>query len=150
MNSLYPSVIRLVERAVHCQVEGFHTGIFPGPEAPWPRLGRHFSLQKESGHEIIYPWFGVFETAIGAIIYIGFCGQPGWCQPVYEKAIAQSLSGGLTYKIPYRDILRKELCFALKEENVDWLKSSEPAEKYERLMIDFFSEVVDHIGQYLV
>jgi hypothetical protein len=149
MNSLYPSVIRLVERAVHCQVEGFHTGIFAGPEEPWPRLGRHFSLQKEGGQEIIYPWFGVFETAMAPIIYIGFNGQPGWCQPVYEKILTQILSEGSHYKMPYKDILRHELCFTLKEENFDWLRSSEPAEKYERLLTDFFSEVVDHIGQYL-
>jgi len=150
MTSLYPSLIRLVERAIQSHVEGYSSAIFPGHDEEWPRLGRHFSLQKDGSPIIIYPWFGVYDTAFGPIIYIGFNGQQGWCQPVYETAIANGLSEGRSYKMPYKDILRNELCFPLKDESLEWLKTAESEEKHEEIVLIFFAEVVNCIGQYLI
>jgi hypothetical protein len=149
MTSLYPSLIRLIERAIQSHVEGYSSGIFPGHEEGWPRLGRHFSLQKDGSTVIIYPWFGVYDTALGPIIYIGFNGRGGWCQPVYEAVLTEILSEGVTYRNPYKDLLRTELCFALKEERLEWLKTTEPEEKYEKMLLDFFAEVITFIGQFL-
>src|ERR1022692_2528052 len=146
MSPLYPSLIWLIERAIQSHVEGYSSGIFPGHEEGWPRLGRHFSLQKDGCPVIIYPWFGVYDTALGPIIYIGFNGRGGWCQPVYLAVLTEVLSEGRTYRKPYKDLLRTELCFVLQEEKLDWLKSAEPGEKYEKILLDFFAEVICHIG----
>jgi len=149
MTSIYPSLIPLVELAIQSHVEGYSSAIFPGHEEAWPRLGRHFSLQKDGTAIIIYPWFGAYDSALGPVIYVGLSGLPGWCEPVYEIMLTQKPSSGKTYRMPYKDSLRNEICFVLKEENADWLKSTEAEEKHKKLLFDFFAEVINCIGQYI-
>jgi hypothetical protein len=148
MTALHPSLIRLIERIIQTPVEGFSSAIFPGPDADWPRQGRYFSLQKDGAQAIIYPWFGVYDTAFGPVIYIGFNGNSSWCQPVYQPALAWGLTEGRTYRRPYEDMLRKELCFALKEEQLNRFKATGSAESQEKILSEFFAEVIGHIGRF--
>jgi hypothetical protein len=149
MTDLYASIIRTIERIIQGPLDGFSSAIFPGAEAEWPRQGRFFSLQKDGSAVIIYPWFGIYDTAIGPIIYIGLNGESGWCQPVYIPALENSIDEGHTFRRPYNDLLRRELCFALKNEQVSTLVSTTIHPEREKLLFDFFAEVIVHIGRYL-
>jgi hypothetical protein len=150
MTVLHSSLIRQIERTIQSPIENFSSAIFPGPEMEWPRQGRHFSLQKDGASTIIYPWFGLYDTALGPVIYIGFNGETGWCKPVFDAVLAKELTEGSTYRIPYKDLLRQELCFALKEEQHSRIKSAISDQGREMILLDFFSEVISHVGQYLL
>lgn len=149
MTALYSSVIRLIERTIQSPVEGFSSAVFPGRDAEWPRQGRYFSLQKDGHAVIIYPWFGMYDTAMGPSIYIGFHGRAGWCEPVYEVALAAQPPAGRTYRKPYVDILRQELCFPMNEEHLAKMESVGHLPSHERILSDYFKEVIHYMGQFL-
>jgi hypothetical protein len=150
MTVLHASLIRLIERIIQSPAEGFSSAIYPGPEAAWPRQGRHFSLQKDGAPTIIYPWFGFYDTAFGLVIYIGFSAEAGWCEVIYDAVQLKGLTGGITYRKPFADLLRKELCFMLDEDHCNRFKSTIPIGVQEKILSDFFTEVMGHIAQYLV
>jgi hypothetical protein len=149
MTALYSSVIRLIERTIQSPVEGFSSAVFPGRDADWPRQGKYFSLQKDSGPIIIYPWFGMYDTAMGPSIYIGFHGRAGWCEPVYEPAVAAKPAAGKNYRKPYVDVLRQELCFPMNEEQLAKLETVTQMLIHEKILSDYFIEVINYMGQFL-
>jgi hypothetical protein len=149
MTLLYPSLIRLIERAIQSPVKGYSISMLNEPESVWPRLGRHFSIQKENTGAPAFPWFGIYDTAMGPIIYIGISDNPQWCRPVYDSALKRQLAEGQSFRKPYIDLLRGELCFTLKEEKTGLLLLGQYGEMQEKMLLDFFTEVVLYLGEYL-
>ena len=148
MTSLYPSILQLIERAIQNAVNGYSIHILEEPESVWPRAGRFFSLSKENTATPVFPWFGIYDTAMGPIIYIGISGHPQWCIPVYESALKRQLGEGHNFKKPYIDLLRGELCFALKEEKTGLLFLPPIGEIHEKIVFSFFAEVISYLGAY--
>jgi len=97
-------------------------------EFEWPRTGIHFSLRKHGISASLSPWFGVYDTAIGPIIYIGFEGVTAW-----------RCAEGHYFKRPYVDVLRKEFCFALKDEQLYAFQNAFSSTVREAILRDFFS-----------
>ena len=149
MTSLYPSLLRLIERAIQNPVKGYSVYILNEPESVWPRLGRPFSFQKTNKPTPALSWFGIYDTAMGPIIYIGICDYPEWCRPVYDLALKKQLLEGQSFRKPYIDLLRGELCFALKEQKTAGLLLAREAEMQEKMLAEFFAEVIQLLGEYL-
>ena len=134
MSILNTSLINCIENVLQNPPNGFSSSILSGREASWPRVGVYFNLCKNGASDPLCPWFGVYDTALGPIVYIGFDGITGW-----------HLSEGNTFKKPYMDMLRKEFCFALKDDWFNRWQSASVAGR-ERIMLDFFNEVIQSIS----
>jgi hypothetical protein len=135
MNSLHLSLITCIERIVRIPPSGFSSAVLSGKELEWPRMGIYFTLQKDDAAHAVCPWFGLYDTAVGPIIFIGFTGVTGW-----------RLSEGSSFKRPYIDFVRQEFCFALKEERLAEFKSARSFIVKEKILSDFFTEVIHCIG----
>jgi hypothetical protein len=149
MTSLYPSLLRLIERVIQYPVKGYSVCMLDEPESVWPRLGRPFSFQKTNKPTPALSWFGIYDTAMGPIIYIGVSDYPEWCWTVYDLALKKQLSEGQSFRKPYIDLLRGELCFALKEQKTAGLLLAQQGEMQEKILTAFFAEVIELLGESL-
>jgi len=142
MNSLYPSILQLIDRAIQRPVSGFSVSLLHESESVWPRLGRYFNLAKENGTNPFISWYGIYDTAIGPIVYIGIRDQPDWSKAIYTSTLKRQLPEGNHFRKPYRDLLRGELCFALKEDKTGWLFQTRQRDLQEKMLFDFYTEVL--------